>query len=106
MYFIQSFKYEKPCFLVVQIGMRTLADSQLAVSIYPAFSYNSLGGGGIATAVQEPGSDRVYLTFDTSVLNIPSVTGRTASVLGIPIPPPFVIAVKPTRLEVHLAMHL
>ena len=34
----------------LQVSMRTLSDSELAVAVYPTFSYNSLGGGGIATA--------------------------------------------------------
>ena len=79
--------------------MRTLSDSELAVAVYPTFSYNSLGGGGIATAREE--GSKVHMTFDPSTLSIPDVNYRNTTFMGVPMAPPFSIAVKPKKLEVR-----
>jgi hypothetical protein len=79
--------------------MRTLSDSELAVAVYPTFTYNSVGGGGVATATQE--GSIVHMTFDPSTLNIPDVNYRNTTFMGVPMAPPFSIAVKPKKLEVR-----
>lgn len=78
--------------------MRTLHDSELAVAIYPTFNYNALGGGGLAAARQD--GDIVHLTFDPATLNIPDVNYRNTTFMGVPMAPPFSIAVHPRKLEV------
>lgn len=78
--------------------MRTLSDSELAVSVYPTFAYNALGGGGIATAEQH--GNIVRLTFDPAAVNIPDVNYRNTTFMGVPMAPPFSIAVQPKQLEV------
>ncbi len=57
-----------------QAAMRTLGDSELAISIYPTFSYNALGGGGLATCEQS--GDVMHLTFDPRTVVIPDVNYR------------------------------
>ncbi|KAK9916952.1 hypothetical protein WJX75_009171 [Coccomyxa subellipsoidea] len=80
-----------------QASMRTLHDSELAVAIYPTFNYNALGGGGLAAARQD--GDIVHLTFDPATLNIPDVNYRNTTFMGVPMAPPFSIAVHPRKLE-------
>jgi len=78
--------------------LTTLSDCQLAVSIYPTFSYNAAGGGGMGQAFRESdGLVRVAWTADS--LDIPPITYATSSVLGIPIPPPLKISITPKKLE-------
>ena len=79
--------------------MRTLSDSELAIAVYPTFSYNSMGGGGLATAREE--GSVVHITFDPSTLSIPDVNYRNTTFMGVPMAPPFSIAVKPKKLEVR-----
>lgn len=81
--------------------MRTLADSELAVSVYPSFAYNSLGGGGIADATVE--GRRVNITFNPTSVNIPPVDARTTKFLGVPMVPGLRIDVVPAKLEVRLS---
>lgn len=81
-----------------QIGMRSLKDSQLAVSIYPTFTYNASGGAGIAdTQLLDDG--RLHVTFNPRTLYIPDVYSKTAKFLGAPMVPPFRIRIEPVKLE-------
>lgn len=48
-------KFEQYVLRARQVGMRTLQDSQLAVSIYPTFSYDARGGGGVAQVTRDLG---------------------------------------------------
>ncbi len=91
----------KACLIIfaLQVSMRTLSDSELAVAVYPTFTYNSVGGGGIATATQE--GSIVHMTFNPSTLNIPDVNYRNTTFMGVPMAPPFSISVKPKKLEVR-----
>ena len=74
--------------------LSTLSDCQLAVSVYPTFSYDAGGGGGSGSVRQ--GSDGLlHLTFDPATLDIPSINWQHAKILGIPLPPPFNIAIVP-----------
>ncbi len=88
----------------MQVSMRTLSDSELAVAVYPTFSYNSIGGGGLATAREE--GSIVHITFDPSTLSIPDVNYRNTTFMGVPMAPPFSIAVKPKKLEVSHSLAL
>ena len=63
------------------------------------FKYNAGGGGGSGTVVDQ-GNGQLQLTFDPQQLNIPALNWRTASVFGIPIPPPLQIAIQPLKFEV------
>lgn len=47
-----------------------------------------------------PPTGTLFLRFDTSSLLIPDLNYKTASIFGIPIPPPLNIAITPVRLEV------
>lgn len=81
-----------------QVLMRTLADCQLAVSVYPTFAYDAAGGGGTGSVTQ--GEDGLlHLSFDPTALAIPPINAQHASIIGIPVPPPFNIAIVPQRLE-------
>lgn len=61
------------------VALRTLSDCQLAVSVYPTFSYNAAGGGGSGTVTQ--GADgRLNVVFDPTSLVIPSITYKTSKV--------------------------
>ena len=80
--------------------MRTLKDSALAVSIYPTLGYDASAGGGVAEAFPAPGSSsRVNIRFDPAAVCIPAVSWRTATFLGLPLPPIFKIEVLPESLE-------
>lgn len=78
--------------------MRTLSDCQLAVSIYPTFSYDAAGGGGIAQITNSPDSQRLELSFDASTLSIPDVSYATARFLSVPLLPIFNIAIDSQKL--------
>jgi hypothetical protein len=84
----------------MQVRLVTKSDCELAVSIYPMFKYNAVGGGGSGT-VQPLGGDMYSLKFDASTLVIPALNYKTASILGLPIPPPLNIAIVPSKLEVR-----
>ncbi len=76
----------------------TLRDCSLAVSIYPTFSYNALGGGGRGKVVAVDG-DVLTVEFDASSLRIPPIDYRSTKVIGVPIPPPFRIEIIPKQLK-------
>ena len=88
----------------LQVTMRTLSDSELAVAVYPTFSYNSIGGGGVASATQD--GSIVHIQFDPKSLLIPDVNYRNTTFMGVPMAPPFSIAVKPKKLEVCLCVKI
>ncbi|GFR50830.1 hypothetical protein Agub_g13103 [Astrephomene gubernaculifera] len=82
-----------------RVRLKTRQDCELAVSFYPRFSYNGIGGGGWGT-VTDLGAGKLHLNFDTSVLVIPDMSYRTAMLAGLlPIPPPLNIAIRPVSLE-------
>lgn len=81
-----------------RVRMRTLPTCKLAVSWYPIFSYNAAEGGGDGS-VEDLGGGRSKLTFDPQALNIPALNYKTASIFGVPIPPPLNIAIVPQRFE-------
>ena len=88
-----------------QVVLNTLSDCELAVSIYPTFSYDAGGGGGIGT-VQEGPNGLLHVRFDPSSLNIPPVSTSTSSILGIPLPPPLKISIEPKSVSLHVvSMH-
>jgi hypothetical protein len=81
-----------------RVMLETLADCRLAVSAYPEFAYNAAGGGGAGTVT--PRADGLLdLDFDAAALRIPAVQASTARVLGVPIPPPLRIAIRPRSLR-------
>lgn len=81
-----------------KVRIVTRSDCELAVSIYPMFKYNALGGGGVGTATRVSG-DTWKVVFDPASVVIPALNYRTSSVLNIPIPPPLDIAITPMKLE-------
>ncbi|KAI3435529.1 hypothetical protein D9Q98_001595 [Chlorella vulgaris] len=78
--------------------MNTLSGCELAVSLYPTFSYDASGGGG-SGSVRQGDDGLLHLTFDVATLNIPPINSQHASIIGIPVPPPLNIAIVPQRLE-------
>ncbi|GAB4820476.1 hypothetical protein N2152v2_007522 [Parachlorella kessleri] len=80
-----------------KVVLRTLRDCQLAVSVYPTFDYNAAGGGGQGTVATQ--GDLLHVTFDPASLQIPPIKYSTTAILGIPIPPPLEIAIRPRKLE-------
>ncbi|KAI8474316.1 MAG: hypothetical protein J3K34DRAFT_408169 [Monoraphidium minutum] len=81
-----------------KVVMKTLPTCQLAVSWYPIFAYKAQDGGGSGT-VKDLGGGKLQLTFDPAELNIPALNYKTASIFGVPIPPPLNIAILPQRFE-------
>lgn len=81
-----------------KVVLNTLSDCQLAVSRYPTFAYNALGGGGLGRVVEDNG-DVLVVCWDAESLQIPSIKSNTSSVLGIPIPPPLDISIVPRTLR-------
>ena len=66
----------------MQVAMRTLSGSELAIGFYPKFTYDSSGGGGVATASRS-GSHRLNLEFDPSSVAIPDVDGTSSEHSGL-----------------------
>ena len=84
-----------------QVRMESLAGCQLGISIYPTFSYNASGGGGVASATQSATHpSQVDIVFDPKAVSIPDVTYSTAKVGGVPLLPMFRIRVQPESLQV------
>jgi len=81
-----------------KVMLSTLADCKLAVSVYPTFSYDASGGGGVAT-LRDLGDGKYFASWDANQLDIPPLDYRSTKVLGIPIPPPLKIVIKPKSLE-------
>ena len=79
--------------------MRTLKDSELIISFFPKFTYDARGGGGLSDAPITP-DGRTAVKFDLQTLNIPDVSYKTASFLGVPMLPGVKIAIEPSMLEV------
>lgn len=55
-----------------QVVLRTLSDCQLAVSVYPTFSYNAGGGGGSGT-LRRGEDGLLHVSFDPDTLQIPAI---------------------------------
>ena len=53
--------------------------------------------------MQDLGQGKLGLQFDPEHLLIPDLNFRTAKLLGLPIPPPLNIAIRPEKLEVRHA---
>lgn len=83
---------------VSSVVLRTLADCQLAVSIYPTFSYNAAGGGGAGWAELRP-DGLLHVAFDPASLRVPAIDTQHASILGVPLPPPLRIDIQPQQLR-------
>lgn len=81
-----------------KLVLSTLSDCSLAVSIYPTFSYNAAGGGGMGRIVSREG-DIATVEFDPTTLSIPTIDYKSTKVLGIPIPPPLSIKIIPKELK-------
>lgn len=86
-----------------KVMLSTLSDCSLAVSIYPTFSYNASGGGGVGRIVSQDG-DIATVEFDIESLSIPPIDYRSTKVLGIPIPPPLSIQIVPKELKGNVNM--
>ncbi|KAK9825440.1 hypothetical protein WJX81_008139 [Elliptochloris bilobata] len=86
-----------------QVLMRTLEDSELAIGAYPTFLYNSSGGGGLGRATTV--GNRINIEFDPAEVMIPAVDYSTARFMGVPLMPPFRIAVQPTKLQGYVDRH-
>lgn len=83
--------------------IKTKADCKLAISLYPMFAYNAVGGGGWGTVEQLP-EGKLFLRFDpmgATPLVIPDLSFRNTSMFGIPMPPPLNIEIKPRIFEVR-----
>lgn len=91
-----------------KVSLRTLSDCELAVSIYPRFSYNAAGYGGEGAAGDaaassstsgEGSSSRLPVSFPAGSLEIPALDYRSTKLFGIPLPPPLKIAIVAKTLE-------
>lgn len=80
--------------------LKVWEDCELAVSIYPHFSYNAQGAGGLGTA-EDLGEGMAKVSFDPKKFIIPPLDYRSTKVLGVPIPPPLKIAIDMQKLEVQ-----
>ena len=85
--------------LCIKVDLSVWDVSQLAVSIYPRFSYDAIGAGGPGDLTKNHGS-LFHVEFDVSKFEIPPLNYQTAKVLGVPLPPPLQIDIKTQRLEV------
>jgi hypothetical protein len=80
-----------------RVVLSTLSDCELAVSVYPTFAYNASGGGGVGV-VSKRADGLLDVEWDAAALNIPAISYSTSKVLGVPLPPPLRIEIKPRRL--------
>jgi len=81
-----------------KVHLSTAADCKLEIFVFPTFAYNAVGGGGWATVQELPGGLQ-KLTFDPNAVVIPPLSYKTASIFGVPVPPPLNIAIQPLQLE-------
>ncbi|MEX0587873.1 MAG: hypothetical protein WD136_01320 [Cyanobium sp.] len=70
-----------------KILLSTAAGCGLAIGIYPRFSYDARGGGGIGQLGAVNANGRQELDFPAASLVIPPLNWRTTRVLGLPLPP-------------------
>lgn len=83
----------------IRVTMRTTEDCALQVSIFPRFTYDARGGGGVAHSQPVPGSHQLQVSFDPEALDIPDVSYKTARFMGLPLIPIFRIAVNTQSLQ-------
>ena len=88
---------------ISDVFLSTLSDCELAVSIYPTFSYDASGGGGIGTVTRVDGNT-AHVVFDPTGLRIPPINYATSKILAVPIPPPLEIRITPKKLEGDINM--
>ncbi|GMH36999.1 hypothetical protein BSKO_04872 [Bryopsis sp. KO-2023] len=81
-----------------KVQLRVWEDSELAVSIYPHFTYNARGAGGFGTA-EDLGNGKAKVSFDPKGFDIPPLDYRSTKILGLPIPPPLRISIDMQELE-------
>jgi hypothetical protein len=80
------------------VELRTEAGCALAIGPWPRFRYDARGGGGRGESGAEAGEGWRALVFDPTALTIPPLTARSASILGLPLPPGLEIAIEPLEL--------
>lgn len=79
--------------------------SELAVSVYPRFTYDAQGGGGVGSA-EDIGNGMIRVKFDPAQFVIPPLDFRSTKLLGLPIPPPLQISIKMQKLEVRVTLSI
>jgi hypothetical protein len=82
-----------------QVVLKTLSDCELAVSVYPTFSYSAAGGGGTGHLIERMPDGILKVSFPPETLVIPPVSTATSAIIGIPLPPPLKISISPRKLE-------
>eukprot|EP00741_Cyanophora_paradoxa_P022008 tig00021432_g21245.t1 len=68
---------------------------RLSVGVYPDFAYNAEGFGGEGTYRVAPDGRTADFAFPADALSIPPMSWRTASILGLPLPPFLEIRITP-----------
>ena len=82
-----------------QATISTHRGCKLRIARYPTFTYNPVSGGGSGKLLGPPTDGRQRVQFDTSVLNIPTVSWRNTRIAGIAPILGANIAITPTKLE-------
>ncbi|MFO0015319.1 MAG: hypothetical protein ACK52U_02030 [Synechococcaceae cyanobacterium] len=80
------------------LELRTEADCALAIGPWPRFRYDARGGGGRGESGAELGEGWRPLVFAPTALTIPPLDGRSARILGLPLPPGLEIEIEPLQL--------
>ncbi len=75
--------------------LRSLDNCKLKIGIYPPFSYNASGGGGLATKIIPERENIKQLVFDVNNFTIPDVNYYTTKFLLLPLPPGISIKIEP-----------
>eukprot|EP01023_Acetabularia_acetabulum_P016133 TRINITY_DN17966_c1_g2_i2.p3 TRINITY_DN17966_c1_g2~~TRINITY_DN17966_c1_g2_i2.p3 ORF type:complete len:210 (+),score=31.33 TRINITY_DN17966_c1_g2_i2:234-863(+) len=84
-----------------QIKLRTKQNCELAISWFPRFNYNAVGGGcqGLVK-MEEQKKDKYTLYFDPTKVCIPNLNWITTRVMGIvPLPPLLFVAIRPQKFQ-------
>ncbi|EFJ21511.1 hypothetical protein SELMODRAFT_106927 [Selaginella moellendorffii] len=87
------------------VKLETLSGCKLGIAWYPDFAYNADGGGGSACSVEDLERGRLAVRFDPSSVSIPALSFSTTKLLGLPLPPPLRIEIKPQALEGVIDRH-
>eukprot|EP01025_Chloroclados_australasicus_P027430 TRINITY_DN271_c1_g1_i1.p2 TRINITY_DN271_c1_g1~~TRINITY_DN271_c1_g1_i1.p2 ORF type:complete len:213 (-),score=24.52 TRINITY_DN271_c1_g1_i1:287-925(-) len=83
-----------------KISLKTLRNCELAISWFPRFNYNAVGGGCLGYAeMQSQTSYKYNVYFDPNDVIIPDLNWSTTKILGLPLPPLIRIGIRPQKFE-------
>ena len=67
--------------------LKSLDGCRLIIGAYPPFTYNAVGGGGIAVLSPSQEKNLLNVSFTSQRFSIPPLTSKTTKFLSLPLPP-------------------